>query len=389
MILMMLAATMTMRCAAAEAEAAPARETRAVWLWGSVVRTEGAEKVAETLAKNNINVALMLVKGEAGTAAWDSKVALAKSPGDDVLKAMAAACKKRGIDLHAWFVFNGDRAWTNQHPADAYMHCGNKSNPDIHTPKDMFRVCPLSEGYQKYFLGLIREIIEQPEPYPLAGIHLDYIRYPHMSYCFCPRHQAKAKELGINLDHVREAIQKTLIGGDKEYYFNLVKRGTDPDVNKWVTLRQDDITNIVKQVREMMNQVDPKLQLSASFMPEGGEKDDTFGIAHYAQNYQRLGYYMDFICPMTYHRQFKKPASWPAEIALNAQKKSGTTVFAGFADAEDMEEVISTARRKGLHGFAFFRYATLKPADLQKLSSLTGIPARPWHELSAPVRTQK
>jgi uncharacterized lipoprotein YddW (UPF0748 family) len=386
-IAMMLAVLFTVGTAAGEATA-PTRETRAVWLWPNTVRDQGAEKIAAKLAENHINVVLLLVKGEAGSAAWDSKVSIAKGP-SDVLKAMSDACQARNIELHAWVIFTGDRAWVEKHPDDGYMRVGSKDNPDIHRPAGGHRVCPLSDEYRAYFLARIRELISRPETYKLAGIHLDVIRYPHMSYCFCPRHQAKAKELGIDLDHVRDVIKKTLYGGDKNLYFNLVKSGTDPDINKWVALRENDIESMVKQVRETMDQVDPKLQLSAAFMPEGGEKDDTFAIAHYAQNYRTLGAYMDFICPMTYHRSFKKPVSWPTDIAVNAHKKSGTTVLAGFADPEDADIIIAAQRQNGIPGFVFFQYTRLEPVGWEKIRSVVTGPAAPRHELSAPIRTRK
>jgi len=52
-----------------------------------------------------------------------------------------------------------------------------------------------------------REVIER---YSVDGIHLDYIRYGHMVYCFCPAHIEKAAKLGINVDKVRGVMFETL-----------------------------------------------------------------------------------------------------------------------------------------------------------------------------------
>ena len=75
---------------------------------------------------------------------------------------------------------------------------------------------------------------------------------------------------------------------------------------KWVQQQQDEITSMVREVREAIQKRKPKVQLSAALMPEGGEKDDAFALCNYAQNYREIGKYLDFICPMSYEGSFQQ-----------------------------------------------------------------------------------
>ena len=78
-ILAIVAAVVCLAAAVTCWAARPKRETRAMWIWGSVIRDIGPEKVAADFEKHNLNTAIMLVKGEAGSASWDSKYALVKN----------------------------------------------------------------------------------------------------------------------------------------------------------------------------------------------------------------------------------------------------------------------------------------------------------------------
>ena len=338
------------------------KEIRGVWLWGSTVREQGADVIAETLHKHKINTVLLLVKGKSGIAEYQSKVALECIPKKDVLKEIINACKPKGIKVHAWIVFHADIKWVSTHPEDALYNQGNpqEGKPNPYPVDD--RVCPLSENYRQYIKSLISELISN---YDIDGIHLDYIRYPQYGYCFCPEHYKKAKNLGITIENVRDAVYKTEfdINKDPRYYFNQYKSG-NPDITQWVTMRIEEITSFVKEIRALIDSSDAKIKLSSAFMPEGGETDDTFALCHYAQSYPELGAMMDFICPMSYHIEYKKPPEWPAQIALNTEKKTGKPAYAGigaFGDAtvDDVVTAIKHCNKQKVRGFILFRYGTI------------------------------
>jgi uncharacterized lipoprotein YddW (UPF0748 family) len=364
----------------------PADKTRGVWMWSSDVRQEGAEAVAQRLALHHINKVFFLVKGTAGSVCYPSKLAPSPESGKDALQAILDACHKRRIEVHAWYMFNADNAWGKKHPEDRMWGAGkpeawNLGPQPVNDPQ-VTHICPLSPGYLPYLKSLIQEVLDR---YPVDGIHLDGIRYSHVQYCFCPRHQAFAATNGVHLEKVRAAIYDTFYAPKHkpDYYFKLYRTG-DPDVAEWVSLREKEIDRAVMEVRKVVKGKSPAMVLSASFMPEGGERDDTFALCHYAQNYASAGAQLDYILPMTYHKSFGRTPAWVVQVAQNAERKSERPVYSGIqaferdpsrrtqpadnqADvleargisAQELRDTVTTVEKQGIKGFVLFRYGSL------------------------------
>lgn len=365
------------------AQAARPEEVRGVWMWSSAVQQDGAEAVAKQLAQHGINRVFFLVKGSSGRVCYPSKLAPVVDSSRDLLQEILTACHQRNIEVHAWYVFNGDNYWGRNHPQDAMYHAGkaNAWDQGPYSKKDdldKIPICPLSKGYRNYFKSLVREVMDG---YGVDGIHLDYIRYGHLCYCFCPQHQAAAEAKGIQLAKVRDAIYQTFYAPKKQsdLYFKLYRTGNQ-DVRRWVNMREEEINSAVKDIRETVKAKNPSLVLSASFMPEGGELDDAYALCHYAQNYATAGSMLDYILPMTY---WKTP-QWVAQIAHNAEQKSHRPVYSGLWAVEKaaatktketdtdlpqpdsdkvptlrLRENIQMLRAKGIKGFVLFQYSTM------------------------------
>jgi uncharacterized lipoprotein YddW (UPF0748 family) len=358
-------------------------EVRGVWMWSSAVRQKGAEAVAEQLAGHDINRVFFLVKGHSGNVCYPSKVAPASQPEKDLLKEIVAACHKRRIELHAWYIINGDDHWARTHPEDAMYHVGKADAwaKGPYSKKDApqaIPICPLSTGYRAYLKSQIGEVLDG---YDVDGVHLDYIRYGHACYCFCPKHQATAATNGVDVAKVRDAVYKTFYAPQKQsgLYFDLFRSG-DRDITRWVNLREQDIDSAVKDMRDLVKSRKPSLTLSAAFMPEGGERDDAYALCHYAQSYSTAGGQLDYILPMTYWNSPQRVA----EIARNAEQKSHRPVYSGLwasevraeppvkegqknsspvasakAAASKLREDVQTLRERGVKGFVLFQYGTM------------------------------
>lgn len=353
-------------------------------MWSSALQQESGEKIAAHLAEHQINRVFFLVKGYSGRVCYPSKLAPSLRSDKDCLKEILTACHKRDIEVHAWFVFNSDDHWAAEHPEDVMYHVGK---PDAwengpYSRKDSqsnIPICPLSKGYRSHLKGLVREVLAG---YEVDGIHLDYIRYGHMCYCFCPRHQALAATNGIAMANVRQAIYKTFYAPRKQsnYYFDRYRAG-DRDVTRWVGMREEDINAAVNEVRQLVKTTKPALALSASFMPEGGELDDSYARCHYAQNYATAGSQLDYILPMTYRNSPLRVA----QIARNAEQKSRRPVYSGLWASEEpdnppprqeqndpapaspaggtsplkLSQHVQVLREQGIKGFVLFQYGTM------------------------------
>lgn len=359
--LAILVATTSAGCAQVTDAKEQVTPQRAVWIWGKNVREEGAEQVAARLEAAGIDTALVLVKGVSGTTSFESEVALSRAPGGDVLEELLAACRPRGIGVHAWVIFHGDAEWVKAHPEDAMHSCGDgKANDGGTRPSDE-RVCPAAPEYRAYLAKLIRELLER---HPVDGVHLDCIRYPTLGSCFCPRHREKAAAAGIDFDKVRQVAMKTLTDpAAKEHFIDLYRQG-DSDIRRWVDLRREEIDSFVREVAQIVAETRPEAELSAALMPEGAARDDTFALCHYAQDYRTFGQICDFLCPMSYHASYAQPATWPADIAELAAERSGKPVLAGVqafdpSTPADLAEALKELERRHLPGFVLFSYAAM------------------------------
>jgi hypothetical protein len=136
---------------------------------------------------------------------------------------------KLGINVHVWiacFYNTSSKAWINP----------------INTTTKSFN--------QDYFNTLISRINTYSKMPGVAGIHLDYLRYP---------------------------------GTVANFYYSTTVNG------------QAAITEFTKQVAANVKSINSKLILSAAIMPETIDN-----AMYYGQNCSQLGQYLDVICPMIY-----------------------------------------------------------------------------------------
>ena len=343
-------------CGTARAATMP-EEVRAVWIWGQTVSKQGAATVASKLKANGINTVMLLVKGRNGGCSWNSDVCLAPDR-NDALATYTSTFRNYGIKCHLWFVFNRDDAWLAAHPDDCVYNYGKGGDPYPVPSGESYYVCPLSD-YRAYFLAMIREVLSKPSRYPIDGIHLDYIRYGYAYYCFCPKHIAKGQSLGVNVSNVQTALATTYVDGSSSYYFNKYRNG-DPDVTRWVRMREDEVKGVIDDVGALIREYQPGLTLSAALMAGGGGADPSAAICHYGQNYEQLGPSLDLICPMTYHERNSKPYTWCSDVATRAAERSGTRVLTGMAGEDSVASIIADSRaRGGTCGYIIFRYGSL------------------------------
>ncbi len=354
-------------------------ERRAVWIWGSTVRTLGAEAVARDLKQDGITDAIMLVKGTAGTVAYLSSIA-PQAAATDTLQEFITACHARGIRVHAWLNYHQDDYFgkTKTNYKYTIWHMGKP--PAVPYPVNDGRICPLRAGeeYNQYFMSIVQEILNN---YAVDGIHLDYIRYPHVVYCFCPAHQADGTSKGVNMTRLRDLLITTLYSpADQKTYYNAYATG-DVDVTKWVNLRVAEIDGFIGTVKTALDLFNSShgrdVKLSAAVMPEGALPDmatdqarmDQYGLCYYAQKFEDMAPLVTFLAPMSYHKDYGKPASWVGNVAAGTVSKvNGGEVLSGIQEysvvAKDVADALFAARWNEATGFAIFRFGYSTAGDL-------------------------
>lgn len=156
-------------------------QLRGVWMHANFIRTRAeADRTLEILERGHFNAAFLLVwywGGQAGFQTPLCPMLEGVQAGYDPLGYMAGQCRRRGIELHAWFV-NGaygspePRFLLDKHPE--WLVDGDGGDRlwyDLGKP-----------AVRKFQSDLMIGALEK---YDLDGVHFDYIRYNGPAVCYC------------------------------------------------------------------------------------------------------------------------------------------------------------------------------------------------------------
>lgn len=202
--------------------------------------------------------------------------------GWDPLEAFVKEGEKRGISVHAWldgFMVGIDQ--TGGPVLRAYPEWSALSRRQSYSERPLpqqatgyYWLDIINPAVRKYLLDIVKEIITT---YGVAGINLDFMRFPHsndwqMSYCFSA--------------HAREAFQR--------------EQGIDPleiqaerqmelwtTWTKWLERIEDDF---VAELYKEIKRISPNVIVSAA--PEPGAESDKIG------NWSQ---YVDIVIPQAYY----------------------------------------------------------------------------------------
>lgn len=368
------------------------------------VLKEALNYLAKELKSYGITDVFLEVKLLSGKLIWPSEVAkkygvptITSKDGlepynlTNVVKLFADVLHEHGIRLHAWVIVWYDKFWGAKDPM---WHCGKwvSKSKYVSEYKVTSRVRLFDEEYRKYLSDLVKELITKCD---VDGIHLDYIRWPHVVYSFGPKDYELAKANGINLSKVEEYVKLTFYGDPSkgmppqpDLIFRKYYVEKDPDVVKWFELRREAVVAILKAVKEAAEEagkeVSKHIILSAAVMPEEGEKGiklcrtdlvtgkeycavipgKAWQWCHYGQRYldfARLGYWL---IPMAYHRAWGKPPSWVGDVVryirgvineVNPQDRvlAGVQAYGGVT-VDEVKAAINYGLDNGASGWVYF-----------------------------------
>ena len=307
-------------------------EGRGIWVWASSFSpdpNEGPKQIREVF-KNfsdlNLNFILFLVKSSDGWLYYNSSIGPVNlSYRWDLLKVAVDAAHMFSLELHAWFCVFRDIKLARERSDLAIVNCtGGISNE---------WVCPAKPEVRRYLKNLIEEVASK---YDVDGIHLDYIRFPNRTYCYC------------------EDCRRSWLEEHPEKPWP-----PDPTDPIFIEFRQKQITSFIEDVRDMLIGINPKIKLSAAVFPV--PKD---AINNRMQNYSEWAEkgLVDFLTPMTYTNSSDVFQSRLDEILNVARLKVpiyagiGVHCFNASRQPEPIKDQINTTRTLGGEGNVFFRY---------------------------------
>jgi hypothetical protein len=226
---------------------APRTIQNAIWMWSGAFPTANFQ----TLAGYGINHVIIheAAVADMGEAAFKSRVDVARAA---------------GVNIHIWFVcFHNTSTSTWINPIDISS-----------TPKKF---------NQTYFDELITRAKKYAAYGNIAGIHLDYVRYPGTAN----KHDYSSEGNGV-----------TGVAA---------------------------ITEFCKQMSAAIKSVDPTIKLSAALMPETSSN-----ATYYGQDTKKMAPYVDIFMPMIYRYSYTDTNYW----LFNTTKWFVAQAKAGRAEAE-------------------------------------------------------
>ncbi len=203
-------------------------------------------------------------------------------------------------------------------------------------------LCPTNPYNREQVVGVAREIARN---YPVAGLQLDYMRYPHRDCCFC--------------EHCRRKfVHDTFGSGTEVRWPHDVISGAYKDA--FLRWRQEQITGLVREIREAVKSTRADIALSAAVFPNWRSAPERFGQDAQAWIEQGL---VDFICPMNYTADIITLIGWLQQqrelIGGRVPLMAGLGPFSDacqFDGPHQLLDQILIARDEGATGFVIFNY---------------------------------
>ena len=341
---------------------------------------------------------LVQVRGRAD-AHYRSEIApraenLAAAPADfDPLAQLLTGCAP--LPLHAWL--NVYYLWGGAAPPENPRHPGHPGQPWILAdntgrPVSLYSARekrlgwiegsyadPASAEYRALFVEVVKELLSR---YPVAGIHLDFIRYPGPGYGKSEPLAGEFQRLwGLDPRLLPERLSAEAVTAWLE--------GTQPPADRvlttaalfWNEFRAGQVTRLVREVRQAVDQSGaPGTILSAAVFPEAS--------AAYLENGQEWQAWaaeglVDALYPMAYFGDLDRVGNQLREIAATTPRNPKVALWAGLGaadkDPDQPGEEVRIAGESGYNGVALFslgHFLKNKPKPDQAWSEAMPAPRR-------------
>ena len=320
-------------------------------------------------SEKNINDLFVQVRGR-GDALYKSQMIprsqLLPNNEFDPLSYLLQNIKGKGIKVHAWV--NVYLIWSNRTmPIDKkHIIYNNEDWVDtieewpLNINRQLNRVSRNNEGegvflapnhpeVSNYLVSVFKEIIDN---YEIDGLHLDYIRYQDADYGRNPYAIAKFKKD---------------VGRDPNPWFlemersNVASQRLIGNLKQWNNAKRSSITNLVKEIKELINDTRPNIMLSAAVKPNLYVARERF-----LQEWDvwLAAGYVDWVVPMNYSPIMSDFSQNISVINDNFPKKYRDKIIMGIAlynqSSVDAAKKIKYSIEEKFVGISVFSYNQMK-----------------------------
>jgi uncharacterized lipoprotein YddW (UPF0748 family) len=264
----------------------PTVEYRGAWVRATQTTALQVDNYVQTLYENGLNLLCVetlvdstMIMPMPEDSLFEHDPAL---NGFDLLQAYIDACHKRGMELHIWlpvfYVGDGGSANVSRSVGIKKPEWRSKSsNGNVTDTGGYVMLDPANPEVQDFLIETYRYILET---YDIDGFQLDYIRYFERTATY---------DMGYNEGAMREFFAKY---AERPRYDTTWKKW-----DEWVQFRCDKITDFVRKVRNLIDEVNPDVLLGADVVPDPTDSK--------AKNYQDYFKWLDeglldIVFPMAY-----------------------------------------------------------------------------------------
>ncbi len=351
-------------------QAAPVPETRGVWIVRTALASpQSVDDIVDRAHEAGLNTIFVQVRGR-GDAFYSSRL-VARSPvlagqpaSFDPLARAIARADRYGMSVHAWVNVLLSANFGQGVPADnvvarhpewlmvprsaarrvlqlqgapsliaPVVRAAGAGKPDV----EGYYLSPSASGVPEHLEAVVRELLDT---YPVAGLHLDFIRYPNAEFDY-----SRAALEGFSGRH-----------GDVSDSQLLAQALRAPDA--FADYRRDALSRLASRLADAARAARPGVVVSAAVVPDPkvavGEKFQAWPL--WIDNGV-----LDALCPMIYtesaslyHRQVG---------AIRALVPPGRQLWAGIGawriSAQDTVDRVWDARAAGASGVVVFSHEAL------------------------------
>jgi len=327
---------------------------KATWLHRLPSTPDQVKQIVHRLASAGFDMVIPCVKQVTGIADYQSRVAEVRQEFRtwDPLMVMAEEAAGEGLAVHAWccvFPEGEDSRLLSDHPELAAA-----GGDEVELGEPQFRwACPHRPEVQDYEAAIYQELIDN---YPVAGVHLDYIR-SSQGLCYCEYCR-------------RDYREKT--GGDLGALRMFSWNGPEAqDMDTWIRWRCRPITQFVERIRAATTAAGKELSAAVFFYYPGGLID----VGQDWEAWVRAGL-LDYVFPMNYSASTAVAAKWTRNnVATLAGADGGCRHWEGILRPASMStprfiEHVRAIVDAGVEGVTVFEYPYLRDDDLKALAAL-------------------
>ena len=354
-------------------------DSRALWVVRDCLADPQAiNAMIEDATRAGITDLLVQVRGR-GDAFYRSetvpRAAVLKHRSDtfDPLKTVLSLAHTKGLRVHAWMnvylVASESTPVSPPHVVGSYPDwiIRDKHNTSFdllserHLQKNYTEGLFLDPGNAhvvNHFVNVVQELVRE---YAVDGVHLDYVRYPHLDSGY-NKNMRRGFEQKYGVDPLE------LIHNQPGLLRERGRSGLTQLERDWQRYKAGQVTALVRQVRQTVRMTRPGVILSAAVKP-----DPEKALFRYGQDWTTWlkEDYVDVVAPMMYSTSTSVIREQAQHLVTQVPPErvwAGIAVYNQSVDAASAK--IRAVRRAGINGISIFSYNSL-PGGGESLTRLT------------------